>query len=39
MNSDAVPSNDFDADFNFDDFVVRKLTDATKDGGLLGIRF
>lgn len=39
MNSDNVPRNDFDKDFYFDNFVVKKLTDATEDGGLLGLRF
>ena len=39
MNSDAIPTNDFSADFKFDDYVRRTFTDATEDGGLLGIRF
>lgn len=39
MNSDAIPTNDFSADFKFDDYVRRTFTDATEDGGLLGMRF
>ncbi len=39
MNSDTIPRNDFDKEFNFDNYVVKTLTDAREDGGLLGIRF
>lgn len=39
LNSDMIPTSDFSPDFNFDDFVRLRLTDATEDGGLLGIRF
>jgi len=39
MNSDTVPHNDFDKDFDFDKYVVATFTDASEDGGLLGIRF
>ncbi len=39
MNSDTIPRNDFDEEFNFDNYVVKTLTDAREDGGLLGIRF
>lgn len=39
MNSDSIPRNDFSKDFNFDKYVRMKLTDATDDGGILGIRF
>ena len=39
MNSDSVPRNDLGPDFDFDSRVVIKFTDATNDGGLLGIRF
>ena len=39
MNSDSIPQKDFDEDFDFEDFVRLRLTDATEDGGLLGIRF
>jgi uncharacterized protein YydD (DUF2326 family) len=39
LNSDIVPRNDFNPDFKFDDYVRVRLTDATEDGGLLGIRF
>lgn len=39
FNSDMIPQKDFRGDFDFSSNVVRKLTDATVDGGLLGIRF
>lgn len=39
MNSDTVPRGDFDKDFDFDKFVVKVFTDASEDGGLLGVRF
>ncbi|MCH7770876.1 MAG: hypothetical protein IIA49_07655 [Bacteroidetes bacterium] len=39
MNSDNVPREDFDEDFDFDKYVVKTLTDVKADGGLLGIRF
>jgi uncharacterized protein YydD (DUF2326 family) len=39
MNSDIIPRADLSKDFDFDKYVVRKFTDATPDGGLLGIRF
>lgn len=39
MNSDTIPTKDFDKQFSFDKYVVKTLTDATDDGGLLGIRF
>lgn len=39
FNSDNVPTKDFSKGFNFEDFVVLKLTDADKKGGLFGIRF
>jgi len=39
MNSDTVPYGDFSENFDFDKFVVERFTDATDDGGLLGIRF
>ncbi|MFC1835846.1 ABC-three component system protein [Thermodesulfobacteriota bacterium] len=39
LNSDRVPRRDLDPEFNLDDFVRLKLTDATEDGGLFGIRF
>jgi uncharacterized protein YydD (DUF2326 family) len=38
LNSDMIPHNDLDKNFNFENYVVRTLTDATEDGGLLGIR-
>ena len=39
MNSDSVPRDEFDRDFDFDSRVVMRFTDATEDGGLLGLRF
>lgn len=39
LNSDTVPRRDFSPGFDFDSSVVAKLTDASDDGGLLGIRF
>lgn len=39
FNSDNVPYNDFSESFNFDDFVIIKLTDVEESGGLFGIRF
>ncbi len=41
LNSDNVPYNDFSVDFKseFDKHVIITFTDATDDGGLLGIRF
>ena len=39
MNSDGVPRNDFDKEFEFDKFVVKVLTDTEENGGLLGVRF
>lgn len=39
MNSDAIPTKDFGDDFNFSSSVRVTLTDATDNGGLLGIRF
>jgi uncharacterized protein YydD (DUF2326 family) len=39
LNSDAVPTSDFDKEFNLDPHIRLVLTDATEDGGLLGMRF
>jgi len=39
MNSDNIPKKDFNEDFNFNSYVRVTLTDATDNGGLLGIRF
>ena len=39
MNSDTIPKIDFSDDFNFNSYVRVIFTDATDDGGLLGIRF
>lgn len=39
LNSDTLPINDFSKDFNIDQYVRLRLTDANESGGLLGIRF
>lgn len=39
MNSDMVPESDFEARFEFEDYVRLKLTDREESGSLLGIRF
>lgn len=39
FNSDNIPEKDFKPDFNFKDYVRITLTDATDEGGLLGVRF
>ena len=39
LNSDLVPRQDFEPSFNLDGSVRLRLTDATEDGGLLGVRF
>ena len=39
MNHDSVPVDELGSDFDLDSHVQLKLTDATKDGSLLGIRF
>jgi uncharacterized protein YydD (DUF2326 family) len=39
MNSDSIPTKDLNENFNLDQYVRLKLTDATEDGSLLGIRF
>ena len=39
MNSDSIPSSDFDLNFNFNEFVKIRFTDVTPNGGLLGFRF
>ena len=39
LNSDAVPRDEFDSDFDFDSCVSVTLTDDSDDGGLLGMRF
>jgi len=38
LNSDMIPHDDLDNTFVLHDYVRRTLTDATADGGLLGIR-
>jgi uncharacterized protein YydD (DUF2326 family) len=39
LNSDAVPLDEFSPGFAIDQFVRLRLTDATPEGCLLGIRF
>lgn len=39
INSDSVPARDFSQDFKFENYIRKTFTDATDDGGLLGIRF
>ena len=39
MNSDAIPTKDFNPNFKFNQYIRKTLTDATEEGGLLGIRF
>lgn len=39
MNSDTIPAKDFSEGFNLNKYVRKTLTDASDDGGLLGIRF
>ncbi len=39
LNSDQVPRDEFSDGFDFDSFVRLKLTDATPEGSLLGMRF
>lgn len=39
INSDIVPYNDFNEDFNFNDYIKLKLTDDDESGSLLGIRY
>lgn len=39
LNSDMLPVNDFSYGFDIKRFVRLSLTDATENGGLLGIRF
>jgi len=39
INSDTIPAKDFSEGFNLGKYVRKTLTDATDDGGLLGIRF
>ncbi|MBM7408761.1 ABC-three component system protein [Methanococcus maripaludis] len=41
MNSDVIPHEEFSGEFKkiFDGSIITRLTDATPEGGLLGIRF
>jgi uncharacterized protein YydD (DUF2326 family) len=39
MNSDMVPFEEFTEGFDIEKYVRLRLTDATDDGGLLGMRF
>lgn len=38
MNSDSIPWNEFSPDYEFKKYIVSSFTDATPDGGLLGVR-
>ena len=39
LNSDTLPSNEFSPGFDLEKFVIRRLTDESEEGGLLGIRY
>jgi len=39
LNSDMVPYSELGDEFNLDDYTALTLTDATEDGGLLGMQF
>lgn len=39
LNSDAIPARDFSEGFDLGKYVRKTFTDATDDGGLLGIKF
>lgn len=39
LNSDLIPYRDFDKNFDINNYKRLTLSDATPDGGLLGIRF
>ncbi len=39
LNSDRIPRNEFDEDFNMEKYISHILTDTREDGTLLGIRF
>ena len=39
FNSDMVPYDSFSESFDFNQHIRLTLTDATEDGGLLGMRF
>lgn len=39
LNSDAIPATDFSEGFDLSQYVRKTFTDATDDGGLLGIKF
>ena len=39
LNSDDVPYNEFEKNFDFDRYVALELTDASPEGSLLGFRF
>ena len=39
LNSDTIPWDEFSPGFDLNSYVRLRLTDATPDGGLLGIRF
>jgi uncharacterized protein YydD (DUF2326 family) len=39
LNSDSIPESDFSTGFNFSKYIRKTFTDATENGGLLGVRF
>jgi len=39
LNSDSIPQREFSPNFDLNQFVRLRLTDATPDGSLLGMRF
>jgi uncharacterized protein YydD (DUF2326 family) len=39
LNSDSIPSQEFDDDFDIQPYKVLELSDSGEDGGLFGIRF
>ena len=39
LNSDTLPSSDFSPGFDLNQFVRRRFTDESEEGGLLGIRY
>ncbi|HAT8621967.1 TPA: DUF2326 domain-containing protein [Legionella pneumophila] len=39
INSDMIPYNDFNKEFNFDNYIKLRLSDEDESGSLLGINF
>jgi uncharacterized protein YydD (DUF2326 family) len=39
LNTDTLPTKDFSKEFNLNQYIRKEFTDATENGGLLGIRF